>query len=30
MNDLAPPLENLTAPSNEAPPIPTPAPQDGN
>ena len=30
MADLDPPLENLTAPANEAPPEPTPVEENGN
>ena len=30
MNELDPPLENLTAPANEAPPEPVPTEESGN
>lgn len=30
MNELDPPLENLQAPANEAPAVPTPVEENGN
>jgi hypothetical protein len=30
MNELDPPLENLQAPANEAPPVETPVEENGN